>query len=77
MLYMSTFCSFYLLDEDTFFKYQIKEVYPMILTGQNLLRAQLTIAARVGGSANVAQVICFFFTKMRYVVTSGTPIDEG
>jgi hypothetical protein len=34
-----------------------------VLTGPTLLRAQLAIAARVGGNVNVAQVI-YFFAKM-------------
>jgi hypothetical protein len=66
MLYMSTFCSFSLWVEDTFFDSKKGSVpHKPVLTEPNLLRAQLAIATRVGGSAKVTQVICYFFAKMR------------
>jgi hypothetical protein len=47
-----------------------------VLSGPNLFRARLAIVAQVGGSANMAHVICFF-AKMRYVLTSGTHPSEA
>jgi hypothetical protein len=64
-VYLSTFCSFSLWDKDTFFSNSKKGSIPhkpVLITGPNLLWAQLAIAARVGGSTKVAQVI--FFAKM-------------